>query len=109
MSSIEDDMMSNTIKQSAKNSINDTISQQDSAENNALEQHTPFIESLNLQNTAKQLEELKALIFSTPETNQTKIEFIKEELSSGRYQIHSDNIAAKLTEYTKSTKQTEAA
>jgi len=60
-----------------------------------------FIDSLNLEETAKQLDDLKAIIFTTTETNQAKIQFIKEELLAGRYEIRSDRIADKLLEYAK--------
>lgn len=68
-----------------------------------------FIDDINFNDTAKQVAELKAMIFDTPETNQTKIEFIKEELSVGRYQIHSDHIVAKLMEYTELIEEIEIA
>lgn len=58
-----------------------------------------FIDCLNLEETTKQLNTLKALIFSASETSQTKIQIIKEELSAGRYEIHSDRIAEKLLEH----------
>lgn len=58
-----------------------------------------FIDSLQLEETAQQLENLKTLIFNSTETNATKIEVIKEELSAGRYEIHSDRIAEKLLEF----------
>jgi anti-sigma28 factor (negative regulator of flagellin synthesis) len=45
------------------------------------------------------LETLKALIYKTQESNQLKIEFIKEELQSGKYETQSDQIARKLMEY----------
>ena len=52
----------------------------------------------SLNDTAKQIAELKALIFNTYENNEAKIQFIKEELSADRYQINSHQIAAKLSE-----------
>ena len=68
-----------------------------------------FIDNINFDDTAKQMAELKAMIFDTPDTNQTKIQFIKEELSADRYQIHSNHIAAKLMEYAETTDQVEIA
>jgi negative regulator of flagellin synthesis FlgM len=58
-----------------------------------------LIDSLNFEDTAKQLETLKAHIFNTSESNQAKIQFIKEELAAGRYEIHSERIAAKILEH----------
>ena len=58
-----------------------------------------FIDSLNLEETAQELENIKALIFDTTETNSTKIQIIKEEVLAGRYEIHNDRIADKLLEF----------
>jgi len=66
---------------------------------NPVEASHNTIESLCFDDTTKQLEELKAHIFNSSESNQTKIQFIKEELAAGRYEIHSDRIAAKLLEH----------
>lgn len=46
------------------------------------------------------IETLKTIMFNTPETSETKIPFITEELLAGRYQIDSRKIASKLTEHT---------
>lgn len=95
MSIIEDDTMIRETKKSTNNEPKTAA--------------TSFVESLHLEDTAKQLEELKALIFKSPETNHTKIEFIKEELHAGRYEINSNTIAAKLTEYAEVLEQPELA
>lgn len=68
-----------------------------------------LIDSLNFEDTAKQLDALKAHIFNTSESNQTKIQFIKEELAAGRYEIHSDRIAAKLLEHAPVVEEAEIA
>lgn len=54
---------------------------------------------INFDGVAEQVAALKALIFQTPETNHTKLQFIKEELAAGRYEIHSQHIASKLLEH----------
>ena len=64
---------------------------------------------MDFDNTAKQMADLKAIIFNTPETNQTKIQFIKEELSADRYQIHCHHIASKLLEYAELQEEAEMA
>lgn len=46
----------------------------------------------------KEVEALKNMLFNSPEVNQEKIEFIKSELSAGRYQINCQNIADKMLE-----------
>tara|TARA_Y100000588_G_C13869905_1_gene759865 strand:+ start:333 stop:584 length:252 start_codon:yes stop_codon:yes gene_type:complete len=45
-----------------------------------------------------ELETLKSIIFDSPDTNQAKIDFLKEEVASGRYEIDPLNIANKLGE-----------
>jgi flagellar biosynthesis anti-sigma factor FlgM len=60
--------------------------------------HTDFIDNLDFEDTVKQTAILKAIILNAAETNQTKIEFLKEELMAGRYQINSNRIAAKMVE-----------
>ncbi len=49
--------------------------------------------------TDNQLNKLKSLIFDTPIAEHMKIQLIKEELSTGRYQINSNHIADKLLEF----------
>lgn len=66
---------------------------------NFTDNQTIFIDNINFEDTAKQMAELKSIIFDSPDTNQTKIQFIKEELSANRYEIHSNHIASKLLEY----------
>ncbi len=45
------------------------------------------------------MNQLKSLIFDTSIAEQMKIQMIKEELSTGRYQINSHHIADKLLEF----------
>ena len=68
-----------------------------------------FIETINFDDTAKQMAKLKAIIFDAPDTTQTKIQFIKEELATDRYQIHSSHIASKLMEYAELMEEAEIA
>ena len=48
------------------------------------------------EDQAKLLNALKELILQTPEVNKSRVELIKEEIASGRYQISAENIAAKM-------------
>ena len=57
-----------------------------------------LLDSLSFKSTAKHIEALKQAIFDAPNTNQAKIDFIKNEITSGRYVINSDQIANKLME-----------
>ncbi|AHE67008.1 flagellar biosynthesis anti-sigma factor FlgM [Legionella oakridgensis] len=68
-----------------------------------------FMQSLSFDDTVKQIAALKAMIFNVPDINQAKIQFIKEEIAAGRYQIQSTRIAQKLTEYNQSMKEPEIA
>ncbi len=56
---------------------------------------TDFAANLELGEMAK----LKAIIFNTPEAEHAKLQLIKEELLTGRYQINSCHIASKLVEF----------
>lgn len=58
---------------------------------------TDRMKTMNVK-PCKEVEALKAMLFHTPEMNQDRIEFIKGELSAGRYQIDSLAIANKLLE-----------
>ncbi|KTD21611.1 negative regulator of flagellin synthesis FlgM [Legionella londiniensis] len=58
-----------------------------------------LLTSLNFEDSARQLDELKATIFNAPELNLNKIKFLKEEIANGRYRIQSDKIAEKLIEF----------
>ena len=51
-----------------------------------------------IDETTQSLEALKAVIFNSNSISHTKIQFIKEALEAGRYEIHSDHIATKLME-----------
>lgn len=53
----------------------------------------------SFEEVGKQLETLKRLIFNSTESKQAHIEFIKEEVATGKYQIYSEKIAAKLMEH----------
>ena len=100
MNTIEDDVMAKKIADSVSPCSNPSKSPCQEATPVDNEIQNSFITTINFEDTAKQMDELKAMIFSTHETNQTKIQFIKEELSAGRYQIHAHHIAAKLLEHT---------
>lgn len=59
--------------------------------------------------TENQLARLKALIFDTTEAEHMKIQLFKDELATGRYQINSDHITAKLLEYARVNEDVEMA
>ncbi len=42
---------------------------------------------------------LTDMLFHAPLTDETKIQFLKEELSSGRYNVQSQSLAEKLMEH----------
>ena len=54
------------------------------------------LNELDFSHSNQQLEELKALIFDADISVQAKLNFLKEELSAGRYVIHSEKIAEKM-------------
>ncbi len=58
-----------------------------------------LINQLNSEKTINDIAKLKSIVFDTPEAEHTKIQLIKEELSSGQYEINNNNIADKLMEF----------
>lgn len=46
-----------------------------------------------------ELTELKKMLFEIPLSDETKIQFLKEELNAGRYEIKSCSLADKLIEH----------
>jgi len=59
-----------------------------------------FIDKLLFNVNPQQMDTLQEIILNTPETDEARIQLIKEELAAGTYQIQSQDIAAKLTERT---------
>ena len=55
------------------------------------------------------MQTIKALLFDAPDTNLAKIQFFKEELTAGRYDIDSRRIAEKILEFTATKKVPETA
>ena len=68
-----------------------------------------LLNTLHFEDSGKRLDALKQALFKTPETNDAKIEFIKAELKSGRYEINADRIAEKLIEQYEKTESPETA
>ena len=54
----------------------------------------------NFADNGKQMDLLKSLIYSMDESNQTKIQFIIEEIKAATYEINSKIIASKILENT---------
>lgn len=61
--------------------------------------HISNYAAFDFSDIAEQMAALKATIFNSQESHAMKIEFIKEELLTGRYQIHGQRIAMGLLEY----------
>lgn len=55
------------------------------------------------------MQTIRALLFDAPDTNLAKIQFFKEELTAGRYEIDSQRIAEKILEFTTTQKVPETA
>ncbi len=70
---------------------------------------TGFMNSLDFSDIESQMTTLKSALFDIAATSDIKIQFIKEELSAGRYKIYSNPIAARLLEYTTLVDETEPA
>ena len=51
-----------------------------------------------MTNNTTQIEELKTSILNAVDSNEAKIQFIKQELDAGRYEINAEQIAEKMLE-----------
>ena len=56
-----------------------------------------LLESINLK-PAKQLERLKELIFNSCDSNDAKIEFVRDEIKRNVYQLNAESIVNKMLE-----------
>ncbi len=56
-----------------------------------------LLESINLK-PAKQLEHLKELIFNSCDSNDAKIEFVRDEIKRNVYQVNAESIVNKMLE-----------
>jgi len=63
----------------------------------------------DFNDVSHQMETLKKSLFNTPLTDEAKLELLKEELSTGRYEIQSQSLANKLIEHVIPFKQFEPA
>lgn len=52
--------------------------------------------SVNLSDASQQLANLKDIILKEPDVDNTRVEYLKGLLNSGRYEISSSNIAKKM-------------
>lgn len=52
--------------------------------------------SVNLSDAARQIAALKDYVMKLPEINRARVEFLKQEISSGDYKMSSNIIAAKM-------------
>lgn len=78
---------------------NDDTPINDALQNPNVETQSNFIESLNLFDPVKCMETLKHLLLNAPDIDQTKINFFKDELLTGRYEIHPLQIAHQILEH----------
>ncbi len=66
-------------------------------------------ENTKLVSQLKDISNLKAMLFDTQTANDAKIQLIKDEIASNRYQINSRNIASKLLEHAPLAEELETA
>jgi len=60
----------------------------------------PNDQSIDVAETTNPITTFTNMLFQIPLTNETKIQFLKEELSAGRYEVRSQSLAEKLMEHT---------
>ncbi|WP_177203764.1 flagellar biosynthesis anti-sigma factor FlgM [Legionella jamestowniensis] len=86
--------MVNPINDSNPYKILDTESRLQRNQSVTPESHSDESNQVNLSNFSKQLNKLKEVILSAPEIDSNRVELLKEELASGRYQMNSKQIAS---------------
>jgi negative regulator of flagellin synthesis FlgM len=96
MSTIESNVMVNPLNDSSSFKRIEADNQLQRKQVVAPNQNTEESDQVSLSATSKQMNALKEFISNTPDINRARIEFLKEELASGRYRILSDQIAAKM-------------
>ncbi|WP_298622937.1 flagellar biosynthesis anti-sigma factor FlgM [uncultured Legionella sp.] len=93
---IEDYCMVNQINDSANmkhiDSDNRLKAKQQESKHSSIE-NTVSVDNVNLSDTSKQLEALKASLKDIPEINEARVLYFKAEINSGSYQINSNKIA----------------
>ncbi|ASQ46118.1 flagellar biosynthesis anti-sigma factor FlgM [Legionella clemsonensis] len=94
MSAIESNVMVNPINDSNPFKILDTESRlQQRSKAVISDSQSDESNQVNFSAISKQLNKLKEFILSAPEVDNKRVEFFKEELATGRYQINSKQIA----------------
>lgn len=96
LNAIEDICMVNQINDSAGLKHLDSDSRLKAKQQEArqsLTESTMTYDRVNLSDTSKQLEALKASLQDVPEINEARVLYFKAEINSGSYQINSNKIA----------------
>ena len=96
MSIIESNVMVNPLNDSNNFKRIDADSRVQCTQTASGEKHADDANQVSFSDTSKQMAALKEFILNAPDVNKARVEFFKEELASGRYQITSEQIAAKM-------------
>lgn len=96
MSVIESNVMVNPLNDSSNFKRVEVESRTQRQQAVAPSQNTDESSQVSLSDTSKQINALKEFIQSIPDVNKARVQFLKDELASGRYRIVSDQIAAKM-------------
>lgn len=98
MSAIESNVMVNPINDSNSFKVLDSENRLQRIQSSAAKdsQQTEEGSQVNLSTISKQVANLKEFISSAPEIDNERVEFLKDELASGRYQMNSRQIATKM-------------
>lgn len=96
MSTIESNVMVNPLNDSNNFKRIDADNRTQRSQATSIDKHAEETNSVNLSDASKQMSALKEFILNAPEVSKARVEFLKEELASGRYRILSSEIAAKM-------------
>ncbi|WP_028389567.1 flagellar biosynthesis anti-sigma factor FlgM [Legionella fairfieldensis] len=95
MSAIESNVMVSPLNDSNNFKRIDTDNWPE-AKTSSAEKSADEMNPVTLSDISKQMAALKEYILTAPDINKARVEFLKEELSGGRYRIGNDQIAMKM-------------
>jgi negative regulator of flagellin synthesis FlgM len=82
-----------------KGSSSSVVADKSQTEGAVASSSTKTSDQLTLTSSARSLQQIEATIAKTPVVNTDKVAAIKQQISSGTYQVNSGSVAAKLLQF----------
>lgn len=87
------DLNSSSASHSRHKVTTTTVPIDNSGANSTADQHPPSSNDVKLSQEAIAIERLESAIHNSPDVNQDKVEYLKQQISQGNYTIDSEAIA----------------